>query len=196
MEYEFSMQQLLSVVSGILFFAGFARYIVAILRKTTKPAMVSWLLWAALDVILIVGMYKENALNGQIVGGVLGGFVIAILAVKYGDSRWKMVDKFCLGGGIIGLMLLLIFDNATLSILTVLTVICLGGIPTFVSAWHEPTKEDRLAWTILFLSCVFAVAAIPSWTFADAAQPISFLVSESIMMFLLYRPRSSSTSIV
>jgi hypothetical protein len=31
--------------------------------------------------------------------------------------------------------------------------------------------------------------AVPSWTLADAAQPVGFMAIESIMMILLWRPR-------
>ncbi|MDP3793561.1 MAG: hypothetical protein Q8R07_02295, partial [Candidatus Uhrbacteria bacterium] len=71
-----------------------------------------------------------------------------------------------------------------------LSVVCLGSMPTFVSAWRDPSKEDRTAWAIFWLSCVVAIIAIPRWTLMDAAQPIIFTVIESIMMYLLWiKPR-------
>lgn len=184
------LQQILSAIAGVLFLAGFAQYIRAILKGETKPAKASWLIWATLDYILIAGLYAKGAVNGQIIGAVIGVTAVAILAMRYGKPGWTIVDKLCLTGAALGIGLWWIFESPLLGILTVLTIIFLGGIPTFVSAFYHPEREDRTAWTILWFSCLTAVLAIPSWTLVDAAQPVSFLASESIMMYLLYvQPR-------
>ena len=66
----------------------------------------------------------------------------------------------------------------------------IGSIPTFVSAWHDPSRESKVAWTIFWVSCVFAVMAIPKLTLQDAMQPVTFFLIESIMMYILYiRPK-------
>jgi hypothetical protein len=70
-------------------------------------------------------------------------------------------------------------------------IVCfLGSIPTFVSAWEDPSKEDKTAWTIFWISCVCAVLAIPAWTLADALQPLNFFAIQSVMMLILFvRPK-------
>lgn len=66
------MKETLSVLAGLLFIAGFIPYIRAILRKETKPAKASWIIWASLDTITIAGMYAKDTVNGQILGAVIG----------------------------------------------------------------------------------------------------------------------------
>ena len=67
-----------------------------------------------------------------------------------------------------------------------LTVTFIGSIPTFVSAWKNPAGEDRVAWTIFWTSCIFAMIAIPRMTLADAGQPITFLFIQTVMVSILY----------
>ena len=62
----------------------------------------------------------------------------------------------------------------------------LGSIPTFVSAWKDPSREDKLAWTIYFASCIFTMFGIQNWTLEETAQPITFLVDETVMVYILY----------
>lgn len=181
----------LSIIAGVLFVAAFVPYVRAILRKETHPAKASWVIWATLDSITFAGMLTEHTVNGQIVGAILGAWTVVALAVKYGKPGWTRLDKSCLGGAVLGIALWKVFSNPVLGIMTSLSVVFLGSIPTFASAWKDPSKEDRTAWTIFWISCVFAVIAIPAWTLADAAQPITFFLIESIMMYILYvRPRS------
>ena len=187
-------QQFLSVIAGVLAIIGFLPYIRAILKGETKPSKASWVIWATLDIITLAGMYAEGTVNGQILAAVLGASTVTVLAMRYGAPGWTKLDKFCLVGAILGIGLWQVFSSPVLGIVTSLSVIFLGSIPTFVSAWHDPSKEDRTGWTFFWLSCIAAVSAIPSWTLADAAQPITFLGIESIMMYLLFfRPRKKVT---
>ena len=135
-------------------------------------------------------MIAKHSVNGQIIGAVLGGWSIVFLALKYGTPGFSRLDKFCLGGAILGIVLWKVSGNATFGLMTSLIVVVIGSIPTFVSAWNNPSKEDKVAWTIFELSCVVAMFAIPTFTLADAAQPITFLLIETIMVSLVYlRPR-------
>ncbi len=185
------MKEILSVLAGLLFIAGFIPYIRAILRKETKPAKASWIIWASLDYLVFLGMIATHTVNGQILGAVIGATIVIGLAMKYGIPGWTNLDKFCLCGAFLGIALWQVFSNPLFGIVTACIVALLGSIPTFVSAWKNPSGEDRLAWTIFWISCVCAVIAIPRWTLADAAQPITFFTIESIVTCILYvRPRS------
>ncbi|HBO17111.1 MAG: hypothetical protein UR69_C0002G0235 [Candidatus Moranbacteria bacterium GW2011_GWE2_35_2-] len=180
------LKSILSVISGVLFVAGFVPYIIAILRGETKPAKASWIIWASLDYIVLAGMIAEKTVNGQILGAVIGATIVIGLAMKYGASGWTRTDKFCLIGAMLGISLWMIFKNPTFGIMTSCIVAFIGSFPTFISAWKDPSKENRLAWTIFWISCVCAMIAIPRMTFADAAQPTTFFLIESVMMYILY----------
>lgn len=181
-----SAKEVLSIVAGVLFIAGFVPYIRAVLAGSTKPAKASWIIWASLDSITLVGMCVQHSLNGQIIGAVAGAWIVVALALKYGTKGWTWLDKFCLAGAVLGIVLWQTFSSPTLGIITSNSVVFLGSIPTFVSAFKNHRNEDKLGWTIFWLSCICAVVAIPRFTFDDAFQPIVFCSIETIMMYLLY----------
>ena len=126
----------------------------------------------------------------MIVGGLIGAWIVVILALRFGKPGWSRLDKFCLGGAVLGIGLWAASGNPTFGIVTSLAVMFIGSFPTFASAWNDPSKENRSAWTIFFISCVVALFAIPQWTLADASQPVTFLAIEGVMVFILYcKPR-------
>lgn len=117
--------------------------------------------------------------------------MIIALALRYGTPGWTRIEQAALVGAVVGIVLWYVFDDATFGIVTSQIVTFVGAIPTFLSAWEDPNRENRTAWTILWLSCVCAVLAIPAWTLADAAQPITFFTIESAMVAVLFlRPRA------
>lgn len=184
------MKAALSYLSGVIFCLAFVPYVRAIVRKETKPSKSTWIIWATLDTITLAGMYFKDSVNGQIVGAVIGSWVVVVLALKYGVSGWTKLDKLCLGSAVLGVVLWRVFSSPMLGILTSLSVVFLGSTPTFESAWKDPSREDKLAWVAFWISCVLAVIAIPQWTLADAAQPITFFAIETIMMYILFvRPK-------
>ncbi len=184
------MREALSAIAGALMVVGFIPYIISVLRKEVKPSKATWIIWASLDSIAFAGMVVKGTANGQILGAISGSLIIIILSFKYGTPGWTKVDKFCFTGAVLGISFWALFSSPSLGILISLTVGFLGSIPTFVETWKHPELESKSAWLIFWVSCLFATAAIPRWTIADVAQPVSFLMIESTMMFLLFiRPR-------
>lgn len=181
-----SFQEVCSAIALVTCVVAFVPYGIAVVRKITKPSKATWVIWACLDSITFVGMYMEHALNGQIIGAVAGVWIIVVLAFKYGEPGWKFLDKLCLGGAVLGVALWVAFDSPIMGIMASLLIVFLGSIPTFVSAWKDPCREDKLAWTIYFVSCIFTMFGIQNWTLEETAQPITFLAIETVMVCILY----------
>ena len=182
------LRQLFSVLSGVFIIAGYVPYIISIVKKKTVPAKASWLIWAILDTILLYGMFLRHAVNAQIVGTVLVIWIVVLLAFKYGKSGWTNLDKFCVSATGVGILLILI--NPTWSIFLLAVTSFIGAFPTFRSAWHDPSKEDKLTWTLYWISCVLTVIVVPVWSVSAGAQPVTFFIQETIMMYLLFiRPQ-------
>ncbi len=183
-------QKFFTILSGILFLIGFVPYALAIIRNQTQPAKASWIIWAVMDSITFFGMIAEKSLNGQMIGVIIGVWFIVGLAIWKGSGGWTRIDKFSLAGSAMSLALWAIFQNALLGLICISAVGFIGSFPTFASAWKDPSKENKLAWIIFWVSCVSATIAIPKWDIANALQPLTFLSIETIMMYILFiRPR-------
>lgn len=179
------MTETLSVLAGLLYLAAFAPYIRAILRQETKPATTSWIIWAILDTILLVGMVVEQTVNGQIAGAVLGSWAVVLLAFRYGSSGWTTLDRICFGGALLAIVLWQLFDDPLVGILTSLLAYSIGFAPTIASALKDARRENTAAWSLFWISSLCSLLAIPVWNVAYAAQPITFFVMNSVMMYIL-----------
>ncbi len=165
----------LSITSGIVSFMGGVPYIKSILVKPKhglrkSPAKASWLIWTLLDIITISGMYLKGAsINGQLIMGSTNALIITILSLKYGESGWKKRDKYCLAGAFGGIVLWVLTSEPIFGIIISLGIMFIGAIPTLFGAWDDPTRENRLAWTL------FAIASRSLETFSNRARRHTFL---------------------
>lgn len=155
----------------------------AILRGETKPVKATWIIWVSLDCVTLAGMYGAGSVNGQILGAIAGGLSVAVLSLKYGEAGWTNLDKFCLFGAVVGIITI-VTSSPVAGMLVSLGVCSLGSLPIFVSAWKDPSKENKLAWITFWMSCICALIAVPQWTIKDAGQPITFFVIETDQSWL------------
>ncbi len=177
-------------ISGILFIYGFFPYARSIVRGETVPAKVTWTLGFILDVIVLIGMLDKGKANFQIVGACLGAGATMLLSWFYGVKGYKPIDVISAIGAALGIVLWKLFGDSTLGIGIACATMFVSCMPMFKATWIDPSKEDRFSWTIFFISCVFATCSVKELTVAVAAQPVTFLLIELIMVLLVYlRPR-------
>ena len=189
---------ILSLTSGVLGILGFVPYIRAVLRKEAQPQKASWVAWGILNGITLAGMYVKGVATVQMTAITLGSWIVLALAFKYGKPGWSVLDKFCLGGAVLAIVLWKLFNDSDFGIIVSLIGLFVSGIPTWKSAWQTPEKENRAAWIIFMTSSLLALLAIRKFTMASAAQPIEFLVNQTVTVaFLLTRsPMRKSKSLL
>jgi len=176
----------LDVLVGLLFISGFVMYIGSTFRSKTQPVSASWLIWFALDAITFAGMFLEGSLNGQIVAEVAGSSFVMILALRRRGFRdWKLLDKYCLGGGALGLVALVMADSAKAGIMISQGITLIGSIPTFGATWKRPSRENKDAWMIFWLSSIVAISAVPQWTLSHAMAPIVILTIDTVIPLII-----------
>jgi hypothetical protein len=180
----------LSVLSGITFIVAFFPYIRAIAKKETSPRKATWLIWALGDWIILIGMIAKGAVNGLIIGAVLGATTTFLLSLKLGEPGWNQRDKVCISLSLIAIALWIYFGDSNFGIALSLIALWIAAWPTYVSAWENPANEDKKAWVIFNITNVLATLAIPHLTFAEVAPPVVFMLIDVPMLYILFvRPR-------
>jgi hypothetical protein len=173
------LSSLLTVVSAI-------PYIVAIIRGTTKPRVVSWLIWSVLTAIAGVASYAD----GQYAAAILMLFVtletlaVVVLGLKHGDRKFARLDIVCLLGAAAGIILWQIFDSPAFAVLATLLIDLLGGIPTLVHSWRKPFEETWQTYALSSLASVCTVIAAGNWQITSVAFPL-YLVAINLVLAVL-----------
>jgi hypothetical protein len=175
----------MNALSGILFFAAFLPYIWAIIHHQTVPSPVSWGIWASVDTLSLLAMKKEKATSGQLTGAVAGAWIITILAIIFGKPTMGSIEWISIIIAAIGILLWRTTGHALLALICAQIATLAGGIPTIVDGYLRPAQEDPIAWSIWFLSCIFALFAIKKWNLANALQPLVFTTIETAMVILV-----------
>ena len=175
----------MNTISGVLFFVAFLPYIWASVNHQTVPSPVSWAVWASVDTLVLVAMKKEKAPIGQITGAVAGAWIVTLLAIIFGKPTMGSIEWVSIVGAVAGIVLWQRTDNAVLAIVCSQLAVFVGAFPTFANGYSNPSQENPIAWTIWFVSCIFALFAIKKWNLAEALQPVTFTVIETVMVVLV-----------
>jgi len=175
----------MNIVAGLLYFVAFLPYIWSIVNGQTVPSPVSWVIWTSVDTLTLVAMIKEKAKVGQLIGAVVGAWVVTVLAFIFGKSIMGSIEWVSIAGAIAGIILWQRTGNAVFAIICSQVAVLIGAVPTVVAAYRNPAQEDPTAWLIWTISCVCALFAIKKWNLANALQPLTFTAVEVSMVFLL-----------
>ena len=182
----------IGLCSGLLILGSYVLYIVATIRKQTKPNRATWFMLATISVV-IAATYKDVGAESTLyaaIGSAVGTVAIAILSIWYGTGGWSKLDRFCI---LIASASLLIYFLSASPLLTLILSLVMDGaalVPTIQHARKTPHEEDRLAWTLTVLGDFLAVVAIDHWTFGVALYPIYMVAINGLVLFYLYRRRA------
>ena len=172
--YTSLVKTALIVISAVLTIASAIPYLVEIVRRKTKPRVVSWFTWSLLTGISCAASFAD----GKIASGVLllaatmETMAIVVLGLKYGDRKFERLDIVCQVSAIVGLILWLVFNSPAIAVIASVIIDCIGAAPTIKHSWHKPYEET---WSTFFLAAVGALATVfaaGAWTITGLAYPL------------------------
>lgn len=178
------MNEFLKIFAGTLQVGAFIPYILAILYRGAKPTQATWINYAILDTVLFVGMCLEGVFNWQMLGIVLGVWIILVLSIEHGIKKWGNLERFCLVSIPMGILISIGFASPIWAMIINLILIVLASIPTFLSGWKDPTRESLLAWSMSSIACGIVIT-IGKHDVINLLQPVIFLMVNGSMVTIL-----------
>jgi hypothetical protein len=191
-----------SVFTTLCFASGFYPQTRDLLKRKISPRLVTWLVWATGDWIILVGILTQKVrLSALIIVATIGASLTFLLTLKFGKSGWETRDKVCLALSGLAIGIWLWLGNSDYGIGISLIGLWIAAYPMYSIARDTPETENKLTWALFNVANVFAIFAIPNilmlftgsiptLTFADVAPPIMFMVIDLPMIYYLFiRPR-------
>ena len=179
---------MLNIVAGSITLAAYIPYIATVLTGKTRPSMVSWWIWAGVGLLL---RSTYASLGGQALGlatgAMIGQFLIAILAIRYGERVWTLLDKLCLAGAIVAATLWWLTSSAFLPYLLVVFIDACALLPTFQKAIVHPRSENIPAWALWALAAYLSLLAIDRWTIDNTLYPLYLVVTNTLVLLAILR---------
>ena len=185
-----SIITILITVSSILTIVSALPYVINVLKRKTKPRIVSWFIWGVLTGGSCVAAFSE----GQYATGImltfssLASFVIVLLGWKLGDKKFERLDVVCLIGAVIGIILWRLLDSPSIAVLVMILTDFIGGIPTIVHCWRKPFEET---WPTFMMGCIGSICtllALSNWQITSFAFPL-FIASNSLTSTIIILTR-------
>ena len=170
---------------------AFVPYLRAIIKGQTKPSAASWWTWSLLAIITITSSWSAGASWGVLFLPLwlcFSQLLVAILSIKRGDNNWDLLNKMCVGGALLGVVLWWVTGQPLIALGISIVADLLASIPNFRHVWKNPEQENRTGWTLGWGSSVLEIFAVTQWTLAESGWAVYFLFSMTITFFLVWRP--------
>ena len=186
-----SVYYVLGMISGIFFTIAYIPYIISVIKGDTKPHPFSWFLWGLIGVISLFFYIRVGATDTLplAVRGAVFPFVVFLFSIKYWKGGFSHFDYIVLCLSIASIVLYVLFHSASLSLTTSILADMFVFMPTIRKTYLDPSSESLLSWFIFFLSYMFSVLAISTWTYGIAIFPCYLAVFGTIMCILILRGR-------
>ncbi|MFM2302694.1 MAG: hypothetical protein RLZZ135_97 [Cyanobacteriota bacterium] len=185
------------ISSGLIALLSNIPYILSIRRGDTRPNQVTWGIWTTIGFILLWSSSASGATNTLwlLVALVISQSIITTYVFKYGRGKWQRLDKFCLAGAGVSLLLWLLSGSPLVALLMNTTMDMLGAVPTINKLYRDPNSEDPVFWSMSFTSAVLNLFAIERLSLSAVVFPFYLFGLNVIILLLITRPQWSKTSI-
>ena len=170
---------------------GYIFYFKDIFYGTTRPNLVSWFLWMLAPFIGVFFQLQSGA-GLSVIPVFMAGFgplIVIIVSLFRRNSIWKITsfDLVCGALAFMALVLYMFTHNLGVSILFAILSDGLAFIPTYLKGWKFPETETSTIYSTSIFNNILALLIIKSWIFTIYSFSVYLVVSNIIMIFILYR---------
>lgn len=175
-------------------------YIKSIIYDTTKPNLVSWVIWTLAPLTGFFLQIKAGAgmaASGVFFAGFFPLFTIIVCLVRK-NSYWKIsfFDVVCGALAIIALILYVLTNNLTISIIFAVSSDALAYLPTIKKTWSFPESESASTYLGGFIANIFALLIITNWDFNIYFFPAYLVCSNLMVVLCIYRKKFFRSDII
>ncbi len=168
------------VISGILAVSAAVPYIIDILRsKDAKPRVVTWFIWTILTGVGCVASIGDGQIPSAVLTFVMTlqtGAISVLLLAKGASRRLERLDRWCLAGAAVGLLLWPIFNSPAVTIIAMITIDIIGAAPTLKHAWQKPYEEKGITFLLTGIAGFVTLCVAGSWQISAIAYPVYLLL--------------------
>ena len=149
------MTNILLIIGALIAATGSLPYMLATMRGTAKPQLVTWFVWTVLAGIMTISAYSEGQRASMMLSlsALVSCGIVVVLGWRQGQFQMNKMDIICLTGAAAGIGSLFILHDAFIALTVSIAVDIIAFIPTLIHGWVKPSEES--------LAC-FACAVIAS----------------------------------
>lgn len=187
------MLQYLVFVGAAVNIYGSLLYIKDVVRGTTKPNRVSWLMWSIAPLIATAAAFSSGV-RWAVLPVFLSGFTpfMTLLASFVNPNAYWKITRFDYCCGFFSFLALALWGITREPIVAIAFAIVsdfFAATPTLVKSWLHPETESGSTYWGGLVSALTGFFAIRAWIFSAYAFLIYIVVQNSLILFAIYRRR-------
>lgn len=156
------MSEWFGITAGIVGISGYIPYILDILKRTTKPDRIAWLIWTFEYTALFFAQLGIGAGPSLWIVGLqlVGVVVIFCLSLRYGVGTFSRHTKLLLASVFAALIIWYGTQSAALAVLILIAVEVSGVVVTMIKVCRQPGSETISFWVLIGLTGILGVPAV------------------------------------
>ncbi|MEI6022611.1 MAG: hypothetical protein WCQ32_02100 [bacterium] len=179
----------LGIIAGIISSLAYIVYIYSILKGESKPSRVTWWVWTFMGLILAISYYFSGARNTiwSPIVEFIGPLIIALLSITYGEGGVEeKSDVICFFGGIVSIILWIVFKSPIVALVTSLFSDMFAIIPTIKKSYLRPQDENIWAWFGTGIADTTNLFAAERMSFGILVYPAYMVAVDFIVVLVLF----------
>jgi len=180
---------IVGITSGVIQVIAVVPYIVSMFRGTTRPNIVTQILWTTLQTIALLAQFSAGASWSVIILIVLT-FNTAIVTVLcffgYGYKKYGPLDFICFGLAILAIILWQVTKEPMVALALSIVADALASLPMIVKTYREPRSEPVFPWLITILASFLAAISTTKLDFANLAFPVYMIFIDGTVTYLAF----------
>lgn len=185
------MFQYLVLVGAALNLSGTYVYIRDIIKGTTKPNRVTYLMWSIAPLIATIAALASGvwwAVVPVFATG-LGPLIVLIVSFFVKGSYWKLgrYDYICGTFSLLALILWGITNQPTIAIIFAIVSDAFAALPTLKKSWTNPETESGSAYVLAMIATITTYAAVKTWVFSEYGFATYIIFMDGLIALFVYR---------
>ena len=189
----------LGIGGGILQIVSVIPYIRDMIKGTTRPNVVTYVIYFILALISLFAQWSAGASWSIFIllAVSINTFIVIILCFNgFGYKKYGLLDWACLLLGVVAIVVWRITNNPMAALFTALLANILGDIPTIIKTYKEPHTELALSWFIAACAAVLGIIST-RLDLANLLFPVYYFVESMLISGLAFsrKPRIPSNNL-
>ena len=158
-------------------------YIRDVLRRKSKPNIVSWATWTLLLGIGSAAAFAAHQPRSALLtlGDAIATFSVVVLGLRFGIAKLSRFDAICQVAAITGLILWALFNSPAIDIIFAIVVDFAVSLPTLRHSWLKSFEETWQTYAASSVAGVFTLASLNELKFSGWAFPLYLLLINAIL---------------
>lgn len=167
----------LGIAAGLIATGAIIPYLRDMVRGTTRPNIISWLIWTAVVSITAIAQVNAGASWSLflLVGTILANLSVLALCLRgYGYRKVEVIDMVCLAFGVAAILFWWLTSNPITAIVLAVLADAIAYIPTYAKVRRHPDSEAQIYWAALVFADILALLSVTAFTLANTLFPITY----------------------